>query len=58
MIGSAPFNLLSKKKKVQIFVISLRDIEKVLETKIKINLKTLVPEKFHSDPKFMKVFNK
>jgi hypothetical protein len=58
MIGSVPFNLLSKKKDVQIFAISLKNIEKALETKIEINPKTLVPKKFHSDPKFMKTFNK
>jgi hypothetical protein len=58
MIGLALFNLLSKKKDVQIFVISLRDIEKALETKVEINLKILIPEKFHSDFRFMKIFNK
>jgi hypothetical protein len=58
MIELAPFNLLSKKKDVQIFAILLRDIEKALETKIKMNPKTLVPEEFHSDPKFIKAFSK
>jgi len=58
MIGSAPFNLLSKKKDVQIFAISLRDIEKALETKVEMDPKTLVPEEFHSDPRFMKAFSK
>jgi hypothetical protein len=58
IIGSAPFNLLSKKKDVQIFAISLRDIEKALEIKVKIDPKTLVPEEFYSDPKFIKAFSK
>jgi hypothetical protein len=58
MIGPAPFNLLLKKKNVQIFVISLRNIEKALEIKVKVNPKILIPEEFHSDPKFIKVFNK
>jgi hypothetical protein len=58
MIGSAPFNRLSKNKDVQIFAISFRDIEKTLETKVKVDPKTLMPEEFHSDSKFMKTFNK
>jgi hypothetical protein len=58
MIGLTPFNHLSKKKDVQIFAISLRDIEKALETKVEINSRILMPEKFHSDFRFMKAFNK
>jgi hypothetical protein len=58
MIGSAPFNRLSKDKDVQIFAISLRDIEKALETKVEVDPRTLVPEEFHSDFRFMRTFSK
>jgi hypothetical protein len=58
MIGSVPFNYLSKKKNVQIFAISFKNIEKTFETKVEIDSKTLMPEEFHSDLRFIKAFSK
>lgn len=58
MIGSAPFDRLTKNRDMQIFAISLRDIEKALESKVEVDPRTLVPKEFHSDPEFMKAFSK
>ena len=56
-IGGAPFTYLAKQKNVEIFVISMRDIEYQLKkaTKTPTDLKTVVPEKYHE---FLDVFSK
>ena len=56
-IEGAPFTYLAKQKDVEIFAISMRDIEYQLEkaTKTLTDLKTVVPEEYH---KFLDVFSK
>ena len=56
-IGGAPFTYLAKQKDVEIFAISMKDIEYQLEkaTKTPTDLKTVIPEEYH---KFLDVFSK
>ena len=56
-IGGAPFTYLAKQKDVEIFAISMRNIEYQLEkaTKTPIDPKTVVSEEYH---KFLDVFSK
>ena len=56
-IGGAPFTYLAKQKDVEIFAISMRDIEYQLEkaTKTPTDPKTMVPEEYHE---FLDVFSK
>ena len=56
-IGGAPFTYLAKQKDVEIFAISMRDIEYQLEkaTKTPIDPKIVVPEEYH---KFLDIFSK
>ena len=68
-MGAAPFQYLAKQKDVEIFTVSMQDIENELNTismkdieyqlnkiaKTPTNLKTVVPEKYH---KFFDVFSK
>lgn len=57
MIGAAPFNMLAKGKKAEIYAISMRDIEYQLnkQTKPVTDPKTIVPEEYHD---FIDVFSK
>ena len=47
MIGAAPFTRLTKQRNVEVFAISIRDIEKALSPKPEVNPKTKVPIEYH-----------
>ena len=54
-IGAAPFSLLSKRKEMEVFTITMQNIEKALNPKPIIDLSTLLPEKYHE---FLHLFSK
>lgn len=55
MIGSAPFTRVAQKKNHEIFVISMKDIEKALNPKQPTDPSTVLPEEYH---KYLDVFSK
>jgi hypothetical protein len=48
IIQAAPFILLAKKQNYKIFIVTIKDIKKVLKPKQYINSRPLVPEEYHN----------
>jgi hypothetical protein len=54
-IGAAPFSFLTKRKEMEVFTVTMQNIEKALNPKPTVNLSILLPEKYHE---FLHLFSR